>query len=140
MLRKMIAVALLLFFTSACAQKTAFYSNPPGAQVMVNGETIGTTPCEYRYKSSTSKTYLVEVQEDGYNPIKQTLATDEVDLKARGKWLTAGLVWSPLLIGSFFTKKLKSAYHFLLSKTDDEQDYPNRHAKLELPKRETATP
>ena len=82
----------------------------------------------------------MEVQEDGYDPVKQTLVTDEVDLKARSKWLTAGLIWSPLLIGSFFTKKLKSAYHFFLSNADDEQDYPHRHAKLELPTQEVANP
>lgn len=140
MLRKMIAVLLLLFSTSACSQKTVFYSNPPGAQVFVDGEAIGRTPCEYRYKSSTSKTYLVEVQEHGYDSVNQTLATDEIDLKSRAKWRAAGLIWSPLLIGSFFTKKMKSAYHFFLSKTDDEQDYPDLHAHLELPIQEVAKP
>ncbi|MCB2180796.1 MAG: PEGA domain-containing protein [Desulfobulbaceae bacterium] len=139
MLRKMISIFLLLAFTSACAQKTAFFSDPPGAQVFVNGEEIGRTPCDYHYKSSTSKIYLVEIQENGYEPLKQTLATDEVDRKARAKWRAAGLVWSPLLIGSFFTKKLKEAYHFLLSKVEDDQespDLPNRHAQLDIPDKE----
>jgi hypothetical protein len=137
----MITVLLFLSFTSGCAQKTAFYSDPPGALIFVDGEAIGRTPCEYVYKSSTSKTYLVEVQEDGYEPVKKTLATDEVDLKARNKWRAAGLIWSPLLIGSFFTKKLKSAYHFLLSKAEDtQQDFPDRHALLELPASKTAIP
>jgi hypothetical protein len=136
MLRQMIAISVLLAFTCSCAQKTAFFSDPPGAHVFVNGEEIGRTPCDYHYKSSTSKIYLVEVQEDGYEPLKQNLATDEVDQKARAKWRAAGLVWSPLLIGSFFTKKLKEAYHFLLSKVEDERDVPDlpdRRAQLELP-------
>ncbi len=136
MAHKITAFLLLLFFTTACAQKTVFYSNPSGAHVFVDGEAIGQTPCEYSYKSSTDKTYLVEVKEPGYDSIKQALETDEVDLKSRAKWRAAGLVWSPLFIGSFFTKKLKSAYHFFLSKKDDTQDYPDLHAQLELPPQE----
>lgn len=138
MFPRIFTVLFLLFFTSACAQKTAFYSNPPGAQVFVDGEAIGRTPCEYSYKSSTAKTYLVEVQEDGYAPVMQTLATDEVDLKARSKWRAAGLVWSPLIIGSFFTKKLKAAYHFFLTKKGDDQDFPDRQAQLEISSDEVA--
>ena len=117
----MLVCLLLLFFAGGCAQKTCFYSNPPGAQVFVNGEAIGQTPCEFEYSSSTSKTYQVLLQADGYKPIQDEVSTDEVDSKARSKWLSAGLVWSPLFIGAVFTKKLKQAYHYFLSKKDDRQ-------------------
>jgi hypothetical protein len=130
--RKMMVFLLLLFFAGGCAQKTAFYSSPPGAQVFVNGEAIGQTPCEFEYKSSTAKIYQVVLQADGYKPLQNAVATDEVDRKARSKWLSAGLLWSPLFIGAAFTKKLKKTYHFFLSKVDDDENQ-DFHAKLEDP-------
>ncbi|MBU4261001.1 MAG: PEGA domain-containing protein [Proteobacteria bacterium] len=130
--RKMIVFLLVLVFAGGCAQKTAFYSSPPGALVFVNGEAIGQTPCEYEYKSSTAKTYHVELQAEGYKPLQDEVCTDEVDQEARSKWLSAGLLWSPLFIGAAFTKKLKKAYHFFLSKVEADESQ-GLHAKLEDP-------
>jgi len=130
--RKMIVFLLVLLFTGGCAQKTAFYSSPPGALVFVNGEAIGQTPCEFEYKSSTTKTYHVELQAEGYKPLQDEVCTDEVDREARSKWLSAGLLWSPLFIGAAFTKKLKQAYHFFLAKDNDDENQA-LHAKLEHP-------
>lgn len=118
MLQKMIVFSLLLLiFSAGCAQKTAFYSDPSGATVFVNGKAIGQTPCEFKYKSGTAKTYHVEVQANGYKPQEHDLVTDQTDSKARTKWLSAGLVWSPLFIGAAFTRKLSDAYHFFLTRT-----------------------
>ncbi|MFH1215085.1 MAG: PEGA domain-containing protein [Pseudomonadota bacterium] len=123
---------LLLVFAGGCAQKTAFYSSPPGALVFINGEEIGQTPCEFTYKSGTAKTYHVELQAEGYKPLEDEVATDEVDSKARTKWLSAGLIWTPLFIGAAFTKKLKNTYHFFLARENADEN-PNLHAKLEAP-------
>jgi hypothetical protein len=40
--------------------------------------------------------------------------TDEVDTEVRGRWLAAGVIWSPLWLGTIFTKKLKDTYDFAL--------------------------
>ena len=130
--RKMIVFLLLLVLAGGCAQKTAFYSTPPGALVFVNGEAIGPTPCEFEYKSSTAKTYHVELQAEGYKPLQDEVSTDEVDRAARSKWLSAGLVWSPLFIGAAFTKTLKKTYHFFLSRENDDE-YRGLQASLEHP-------
>ena len=42
------------------------------------------------------------------------MVTDEVDAEARNRWMAAGAVWSPLWLGTIFTKKLKDTYDFAL--------------------------
>jgi hypothetical protein len=115
MLRKLFIVILLATFTSACAQQAAFVSTPPGAQVFVNGQEIGVTPCAFDYKLSTNETHEVMIAKKGFDPVNFVVVTDEVDTKARSRWLVAGAVWSPLWLGTIFTKKLKDTYDFALS-------------------------
>lgn len=114
MLRKMIALILMSLLTSACAQHAAFISEPAGARVVVDGREIGVTPCEYDYKLSPGDSYAVTLSKEGYESFNFVVTTDEVDTDARNKWLTAGLVWSPLWLGTLFTKKLKDSYDFML--------------------------
>jgi hypothetical protein len=115
MLRKLFIVILLATFTSACAQQAAFVSTPPGAQVFVDGQEIGVTPCAFDYKLSTNETHEVMIAKKGFDPVNFVVVTDEVDTKARSRWLVAGAVWSPLWLGTIFTKKLKDTYDFALS-------------------------
>lgn len=48
---------------------------------------------------------------------RHRIKADEVDQDARKKWLAAGVVWSPLWLGTVFTKKLKDSYEFVLKKS-----------------------
>lgn len=116
MVKKFVAFSLLLFFTTACANQAAFLSTPSGAQVFVDGESIGVTPCVYQYKSNSGKDYEVVVTKEGYDKVEEEIQADQVDKPARKKWLAAGLVWSPLWLGTFFTKKLKDTYQYTLRK------------------------
>lgn len=115
MFKKLVIVLLLATFTSACAQQAAFVSTPPGAQVFIDGEQIGVTPCEYDYKLGQNDSHEVTIAKQGYDPVNFVVITDEVDTEARGRWLAAGVVWSPLWLGTIFTKKLKDTYDFALS-------------------------
>lgn len=116
MYRKTVAVLLLTLFTSACAQQAAFLSEPAGARVSIDGQVIGVTPCAYQYKDSAGSSYEVTVEKEGYEAVRHTVAADEWDTPARNKWLAAGVVWSPLWLGTLFTKKLKENYEFVLKK------------------------
>jgi hypothetical protein len=111
---KLFIIALLTIFTSACAQQAAFVSSPPGAQVFVDGREIGVTPCAYDYKLSQNDTHEITIAKDGYEPVEFVVKTDEIDTEVRNRWLMAGAVWSPLWIGTLFTKKLKDTYDFAL--------------------------
>lgn len=115
MFRKLIVVILLATFTSACAQQAAFVSTPPGAQVFIDGQAIGVTPCAFDYKLGNNDTHEVIIDKEGFDPVSFVVVTDEVDSEARNRWLVAGAVWSPLWLGAIFTKKLKDTYDFALS-------------------------
>jgi hypothetical protein len=112
-------VALLLMATllAGCSQHAVFLSDPPGAQVFVDGAPIGTTPCQYQYQTGTGGHLHVLVALDGYETVTHTVAADKVDRTARKRWLAAGVVWSPLWLGTFFTKKLNEGYRFVLRET-----------------------
>lgn len=115
MLKKIAAIVLLLLFTSACAQQQAlFISEPLGARVYVDGRDIGTTPCTYTYRLSAGQKLDVTLEKTGFEPIHYRVKADEVDARERSKWLAAGVVWSPLWLGTLFTKKLKDSYEIVL--------------------------
>ena len=120
MYQKLFIVILLAFFTSACAQQAAFVSTPTGARVFIDGEQIGVTPCAYDYKLSNNTEHEVTIVKDGFEPVNFVVVTDEVDNEARTRWLAAGAVWSPLWLGTIFTKKLKDTYDFAL-RSEPEQ-------------------
>ena len=114
MFQKLCTAILLLLFVTGCAQQAAFVSTPPGAQVFVDGEEIGVTPCAYDYKLGQNDSHEVSIVKEGYEPVDFVVVKDEVDKKARSRWLAAGAVWSPLWLGTLFTKKLKDIYDFAL--------------------------
>lgn len=118
MLKKIVALLILSIFLTGCAaNQAAFISEPPGAQVMVDGQVIGTTPCKLDYNCDSGGDYEVVIQKEGFEPITRTFKADEVDKGERAKWVTASIILpmgSPLLIGTLFTKKLKDSYEFIL--------------------------
>ncbi len=115
MIKKFLAATLLLLFTSACAhQQAMFVSEPAGARVLVDGKEIGTTPCSYDYSLSAGQEFEVTVQKPGFEAVCYRVKTDEVDAGERNKWLAAGVVWSPLWLGTLFTKKLKDSYEIVM--------------------------
>lgn len=116
MLKKIVAVLLLTLFTTACAHQAAFLSEPSGATVFVDGQPIGVTPCRYDYKLSSGGSYEVTLEKEGYEKIRHNVKADEVDREARNTWLAAGVVWSPLWLGTLFTNKLKDSYAFVMKK------------------------
>jgi hypothetical protein len=120
MLRKVIAAVMLSFFTSACAHQAVILSDPPGARVTVDGKLVGVTPCKFDYNNSAGEDYAVTVSKEGYGTVHHAITAVEVDRATRSKLLTAGLVipgGSALMLGAFFTKKLKDNYEFVLEKS-----------------------
>ena len=121
-----IALLVALLFLSACSSKQAIiHSEPPGAMVLIDGKEIGQTPLHYDYHLSSGKKHDIQVKRQGYEEIAMTIKADKVDSGALKGWLMAGLVWSPLWLGTFFTKKLKESYLFVM-----KRDEPTLTAKL----------
>jgi hypothetical protein len=127
LVKKIIGLLILVTFASACAPHQAMiHSEPSGATVMIDGAAIGATPIAYDYRLSNGDTHRVSVAYDGYEPVALTIAADKTDQGAMKRWMMAGLVWSPLWLGSFFTKKLSESYMFVMKRST-----PQLTAKLE---------
>lgn len=123
---KLAALLVALVFLSACAsQQAMIQSEPPGAIVMIDGREVGQTPVLYDYHLSTGKKHDVQIKRQGYEEIALTIEADKVHSGAMKGWLMAGLVWSPLWLGTFFTKKLKESYLFVM-----KRNAPQMTAKL----------
>ncbi len=127
---KLITFFVLLTFMSACAPHQALIqSEPPGAIVSIDGKVIGQTPAHYDYALSNGSQHQVNVSHQGYDSVDLTIKADKTDSGAFKRWLMAGVVWSPLWLGTMFTKKLKESYLFVMKRTN-----PQMTAKLEQTK------
>ncbi len=121
MKRQLIALFVLVAFVSACAPHQALIqSDPPGAMVVINGQEVGETPVYFDYALSTGKQHQVELVRYGYEDVSMTIKADKTDSGAMKRWLVAGAVWSPLWLGTFFTKKLKESYIFVMKRDAPE--------------------
>jgi len=114
MVMKFCCLLLAVLFLSGCARQAMMLSFPPGAEVSINGEQVGFTPCTYEYSLNTGNRYEVTVAKPGYRTTHTEVVANQADKKARNKWLAAGLVWSPLWLGTLFTKRLQETYMFNL--------------------------
>ncbi len=118
---KLLALFVLVAFLSACAPHQALIqSEPPGAMVTINGMEIGETPVQFDYALSTGNHHQVHISRQGYEQVDLTIKADKTDSGAMKRWLMAGVVWSPLWVGTIFTKKLKESYLFVM-KRDNPQ-------------------
>lgn len=114
---KLLTLFVLVTFLSACAPHQALIqSEPPGAMVTINGTAIGETPIHYDYVLSTGSQHQVQISHQGYERVDLTIKADKTDSGAMKRWLMAGVVWSPLWIGTIFTKKLKESYLFVMKR------------------------
>ncbi|MCK4503095.1 MAG: PEGA domain-containing protein [Desulfuromonadales bacterium] len=114
---KLLTLLVLVAFLGACAPHQAMIqSEPSGAVVTIDGAEIGTTPIQYNYTLSTGSQHQVQISQLGYESVALTIKADKTDPGAMKRWLMAGVVWSPLWIGTFFTKKLKESYLFVMKR------------------------
>ena len=124
---QLLTLSVALVFLSACApHRTLILSEPPGAMVSIDGRDLGQTPVHYDYPLSTGGQYQVSIAHPGYQPVDLTIRADKTDCSALKRWLVAGVVWSPLWLGTLFTKKLKESYLFVM-----KQATPDLTAKMQ---------
>ena len=123
---KLLTLFVLIAFLSACAPHQALIqSEPPGALVTINGSEIGTTPLQYDYPLSVGSQHQIKISRAGYESVDLTIKADKTDTGAMKRWLMAGVVWSPLWLGTIFTKKLKESYLFVMKRTKPQMTAMN---------------
>lgn len=118
---KFTCLILLIAFTSACSPTRALIqSEPPGAMVIMDGKELGVTPVNYKHKLSSGMQHDIALKYQGFESVAMTITADKTDAPALKRWLTAGVVWSPLWIGTLFTKKLKENYMFVMKRSQPQ--------------------
>ncbi|MBI5497692.1 MAG: PEGA domain-containing protein [Deltaproteobacteria bacterium] len=82
--RRCLLPLVIAVCTGACAHQALIESDPPGAEVYVNGEKIGLTPVEIEDAPGWNRDYEITLRKDGYEAKQVTLTQDQ--------WHVPGLV------------------------------------------------
>lgn len=73
-------VALLLagtVLTSSCSSTTVLQTNPVGAKLYLDGESVGTTPYRHTDTKIVGSTTSVRLEKEGYEPLDTYFSRDE---------------------------------------------------------------
>jgi predicted S18 family serine protease len=76
---KIISIILIAAFLAACqtTTKVNINTNVPGAQVTLNGQSLGTTPItKVKVKNGTGKSYGVVIEKEGYETLQRNLKVE----------------------------------------------------------------
>ena len=105
-----LAATILL---SSCASTTMIQSNPSGAKLYLNGESVGATPYTHTDTKIVGSTTRVTLKKEGYETLNTAFSRDEeVDVGA----IIGGIfVWIPFL----WTMKYKPTHTYELSPSFD---------------------
>lgn len=101
---------------TSCASTTMIQSNPSGAKVYLNGESVGTTPYTHRDTKIVGSTTTVKLEKEGYDPLTTSFSRDEeVDVGA----IIGGIF---VLVPFLWTMKYKPTHTYeLTSSSGNEQ-------------------
>lgn len=111
-------LAIAVLFAS-CASSTVIQSNPAGARLYLNGESVGTTPYVYRDTKIIFSNTDVKLMKDGYEPFYGSFSRDEA--VAVGPLIGGLFFWIPFL----WVMKYKPARLYEMQPTE-KKSAPNR--------------
>lgn len=102
---RLVAVATVLAFFSACASSTVIESKPSGAKVFLNGEPVGKTPYTMTDTKFVGSSTTVRLEAEGYEPYTAVVSrTEEVDVPP----IVAGICLGASVVGlAFFLWAMK---------------------------------
>lgn len=69
-----LAASVLL---ASCSSRTLIQSNPNGAKVYLNGESVGTTPYTHEDTKIVGSTTTVKLEKEGYEPFNTSFSRNE---------------------------------------------------------------
>ncbi len=98
---------MVLFQLEGCVQMSKISTVPEGAQVLINGAPLGSSPIFYSSRSGVPKTYFLTIEKPGYQ---------RVDTKLESAYRADAtlLFLLPGLIPYVFTARLEDEYMFSL--------------------------
>ncbi len=109
--------AIALLGLGACASQTRINSNPPGAEVLVDGRYIGVTPAIFTESSTWNWTaHLLTLRRPGFATLSAPIAASEVSV---GRLVASALFCWPML---FAVTSYPEVYDFPLSPLPGPRD------------------
>ncbi len=103
-------LALLLvcvFLIGGCLQTSRITTDPPGAQIILNGAPLGKSPIYYNTRASIPKIYFLEIEKPGCKKVETKL---ESNYRAD---ISLGLLL-PGIVPYFFSARLEDDYKYSL--------------------------
>ena len=102
-------IVIMTFIITGCSHTALITTNPSGAKVTIESNTLGLSPVSFNDTSGFPKVFFVKINKRGYKeinvPIKQAYKGDVTLL-----WLIPGI------FPYFLTATLNDAYNFNLEK------------------------
>lgn len=126
-----IALAASVFF-SGCASTTMIHSNPSGAKLYLNGESVGKTPYTHRDKRIVGSSTVVKLEKEGYETHYSSFSRDEeLDI-----WATIGglIVILPFL----WILKYKPIHTYELKPLSSKEEPVSKPKATQTPSRSKA--
>lgn len=101
---------LCIFLLEGCLQTTRINTDPPGAQITLNGAPLGETPVYYNTRAGIPKTYFLEIEKRGCKKVETKLES------AYRADISLGLL-IPGIVPYFFSARLEDDYKYSLLPT-----------------------
>jgi hypothetical protein len=94
-MKKLVALIAVFFFLSGCTCTTLIKSNPPGAEVQVDGNPVGETPCFYTDMAVAGTTRAVTLKKERYKEYNGYIKREKfsVPILIAGIFLIVPFVW-----------------------------------------------
>lgn len=106
---KMISLSLaIVIFVTSCTSTTKIITEPSGAKVYVEGESVGTTPFKYKDSKIVGSKTALKLEKEEYETLEVTLSRNElVDVGA----IVGGII---LLFPFLWTMRYKPTHTYEL--------------------------
>jgi len=94
-MKKLIALTTVFFLIFGCASTTLIKSNPPGAKLQIDGQSVGETPHFYTDKAAAGTVKTVILKKEGYKDSNGFIRREKLSVSALigGIFLIVPFVW-----------------------------------------------
>lgn len=130
-----VTVGLFAIAATGCSHVVTIDSDPPGADIYVNGQKVGNAPVSYTEKTGWDKTYQIEARKPGYGKSELTVQQGDFNTTVLIGTIAGTLclfVFFPLpLIGLAFARQLPDRIVVPLERRGGRGAAPARREKKE---------
>jgi hypothetical protein len=94
-MKRLIALSTVFFLLFGCASTTLIKSDPPGAKLQVDGQSVGETPCFYTDKAIAGAVRTATLRKEHYKDTHGLIRREKLSVPALigGIFLVVPFVW-----------------------------------------------